>query len=101
MTHAATIIAIERARRARESRALAAGLVPINTMDAALKWGGEWESHAHRLERQIWSMQIALMLAEAQWKSSDTLLSIAQEELERMKALTNCATQQGESNEPG
>lgn len=80
-----SVVLITEARRARESRAKAAGLVPIYTMEAALRWGGDWEAYAHRLERQIWRMEIALLLAEAQRDASDLLLKIAEEELERVR----------------
>lgn len=64
-------------------------LLKIVSMREALRYGDEWQ-------QRCWSMEAALALATAQRDASDLLLSIASDELLRLKQLCNA---QGESNE--
>ncbi len=52
----------------------------INTVAEALSYGDQWRTYAHRIEA-------LLALVTAQRDASDTLLRIAEEELERVRAL--------------
>lgn len=53
----------------------------IRTLRTAMTHADAWQAHAQRLEA-------LLMLVTAQRDASETLLRIAQEELERLRALT-------------
>lgn len=52
----------------------------ISTVREALSYGDQWRTYAHRMEA-------LLALATAQRDASDLLLRMAQEEVERLRAL--------------
>ena len=70
----------ERAALVRAYLASKEPTLKITNMREAMSYGDAWRREAERME-------MLLMVATIQWKSSETLRAIAEEEVARLKAL--------------